>query len=334
MTSCGRFPLDGDGIHRLQKDLIASFAELSQAAERALKTMGKRYWERLEGRGELEGTGREGHLDTLKALFERHLPRLAEHYGERPEKTLTSPRTYEAFAADTAAVLMARIIFLRLLEDLGLAKGSLAGGESERRREFVELLVRHPKTLIERVLPGLAEAYREPFEEEIFAWVLETNGEMDEALQRLILRVNAYDFSGLSEEVLGDIYQNFLPPDKRKRLGEFYTPKEVVDLILRETALTHPGDYPRVLDPACGSGSFLVRYLHHRVEDAKNRGVHMDPGRLAESIWGFDLNPFAAYISLFQLLWGLLRLKRDSKPRVHVYNLNALLDDRDIASYA
>jgi type I restriction-modification system DNA methylase subunit len=88
----------------------------------------------------------------------------------------------------------------------------------------------------------------------------------------------------------------------------------VVDLVLRGTALAHPGDYPRVLDPACGSGSFLVRYLHHRVEDAKNRGIHLDPKSLAESIWGFDLNPFAAYISLFQLLWGLLRLKRDSKP--------------------
>ncbi|KAA3418386.1 SAM-dependent DNA methyltransferase, partial [Streptococcus pneumoniae] len=75
-------------------------------------------------------------------------------------------------------------------------------------------------------------------EEETFSWILETNGEMDLALQRLVLRVNAYDFSGLSEEVLGDIYQNFLPPDKRKRLGEFYTPKEVVDLILEDLGLT------------------------------------------------------------------------------------------------
>jgi hypothetical protein len=346
----GYLPLDEEGTRKLREDLTASFAELSQAAERALRTLEARYREYRERRAEMERALQialpetrsrllarlEGEYpEALKALFEKHLPRFADQYGREleEEETPTNPRIREAFAADSAAALMARVLFLRFLEDLGLTKRRLTNGGPERWREFVEFLVDRAIALVKVASMDLAEAYREPFEEETFAWVLETNGEMDEALQRLILRVNAYDFSTLSEEVLGDIYQNFLPPDKRKRLGEFYTPKEVVDFILRETALGHGDLYPEVLDPACGSGSFLVRYLHHRVEDAKGRGVHLDPGGLAESIWGFDLNPFAAYISLFQLLWGLLRLKRDSKPRVHVYNLNALLDDRDIASY-
>jgi hypothetical protein len=346
----GYLPLDEEGTRKLQEDLTASFAELSQAAERALRALEARYREYRERRAEMEGALQiapsetrsrllarlEGQYpEALKALFEKHLPRFADQYGREVEgeESGNNPRIREAFAADSAAALMARVLFLRFLEDLGLTKRRLTNGGPERWREFVEFLVDRATALVKVASMDLAEAYREPFEEETFAWVLETNGEMDEALQRLILRVNAYDFSTLSEEVLGDIYQNFLPPDKRKRLGEFYTPKEVVDLILRETALGHGDLYPEVLDPACGSGSFLVRYLHHRVEDAKDRGVHLDPGRLAESIWGFDLNPFAAYISLFQLLWGLLRLKRDSKPKVHVYNLNALLDDRDIASY-
>jgi hypothetical protein len=346
----GYLPLDEEGTRKLREDLTASFAELSQAAERALRALEARYREYRERRAEMERALQialpetrsrllarlEGEYpEALKALFEKHLPRFADQYGREleEEETPTNPRIREAFAADSAAALMARVLFLRFLEDLGLTKRRLTNGGPERWREFVEFLVDRAIALVKVASMDLAEAYREPFEEETFAWVLETNGEMDEALQRLILRVNAYDFSTLSEEVLGDIYQNFLPPDKRKRLGEFYTPKEVVDLILRETALGHGDLYPEVLDPACGSGSFLVRYLHHRVEDAKGRGVHLDPGGLAESIWGFDLNPFAAYISLFQLLWGLLRLKRDSKPRVHVYNLNALLDDRDIASY-
>ena len=345
----GYLPLDEEGTRKLQKDLTDSFAELSQAAERALGALEARYREYLERRAWTERVFQpsetrsrllarlEGEYpEALKALFEKHLPRFADQYGREleEEETPTNPRIREAFAADSAAALMARVLFLRFLEDLGLTKKRrLTNGGPERWREFVEFLTDRATALVKVASMDLAEAYREPFEEEIFAWVLETNGEMDEPLQRLILRVNAYDFSGLSEEVLGDIYQNFLPPDKRKRLGEFYTPKEVVDLILRETALGHGDLYPEVLDPACGSGSFLVRYLHHRVEDAKNRGVLLDPERLAGSIWGFDLNPFAAYISLFQLLWGLLRFKRDSKPRVHVYNLNALLDDRDIASY-
>ena len=343
-------PLDEEGTRKLREDLTASFAELSQAAVRALKTLEARYREYRERRADMEKAlqitlpetrGRllarlEGEYpEALKALFEKHLPRFADQYGREVEgeEAPTNPRIREAFAADSAAALMARVLFLRFLEDLGLTRRRLTDGGPERWREFVEFLVNRATALVKVASMDLAEAYREPFEEETFAWVLETNGEMDEALQRLVLRVNAYDFSGLSEEVLGEIYQNFLPPDKRKRLGEFYTPKEVVDLILRETALGHEDLYPRVLDPACGSGSFLVRYLHHRVANAKGRGVDLDPERLAESVWGFDLNPFAAYISLFQLLWGFLRLKRDWRPRAHVYNLNALLDDGDIKEY-
>ncbi|RTG93861.1 N-6 DNA methylase [Thermus scotoductus] len=349
----GRLPyaylvLDPEGTRKLQEDLKVSFAELTEAASRALLALEERYQEYRGKReeaernlaGALEETRRrilariEGEYpEALKALFERHLPRFADQYGREieGEEEPSNPRIREAFAADSAAALIARVLFLRFLEDLGLTKRRLTDGGPERWREFVQFLTDKATALVKVASLDLSQAYAEPFEEETFSWILETNGEMDLALQRLILRVNAYDFSGLSEEVLGDIYQNFLPPDKRKRLGEFYTPKEVVDLILRETALAHGESlYPEVLDPACGSGSFLVRYLHHRMEDAKARGVHLDSEALSRSIWGFDLNPFAAYVSMFQLLWGFLRLKK-GKPEVHVYNLNSLLDDSDIA---
>ncbi|MCX7741452.1 MAG: N-6 DNA methylase [Meiothermus sp.] len=342
--------LDPEGTRKLQEDLTVSFTELSRAAERALKGLEARYREYQERRAEMSGPLQitlpetrnrllarlEGEYpEALKALFEKHLPRFADQYGREVEgqEGRDNPRIREAFAADSAAALMARVLFLRFLEDLGLTRRRLTNGGPERWRDFVEFLVDRATALVQVASMDLAESYREPFEEETFAWVLETNGEMDLSLQRLILRVNAYNFADLSEEVLGDIYQSFLPPDKRKRLGEFYTPREVVDLVLRETALAHHGDYPRVLDPACGSGSFLVRYLHHQVADAKSRSVSVDPNKLTETVWGFDLNPFAAYISMFQLMWGLLRLDKKCKPQVHVYNLNALLDDRDIAPY-
>ncbi len=315
--TAGRIRLDEDGTKRLKEDLTASFRELAEAAERALKALRERYQEYRDG--------------TLEALFERHLSRFADLYGEEAP---TNPRVYEAFAVDTAIVLVTRVLFLRLLEDLGLAKGHFfADGGPEGWRELVELLAGQDTALLKTISPDLSAVYRGPFEEGTFSWVLETDGEMDQSLRRLVLLVNAYNLAELSEEVLGDIYQNFLPPDKRKRLGEFYTPKEVVDLILRETALSHEGLYPRVLDPACGSGAFLVRYLHHRVEEAKGRGIALDSGTLARSIWGFDLNPFAAYVSMFQLLWGLLRLKGE-RPEIHVYSLNSILHDGDIAHMA
>lgn len=89
----------------------------------------------------------------------------------------------------------------------------------------------------------------------------------------------------------------------------------------------------RLLDPSCGSGSFLVRYVHRCLEDAKARDLAADDllQELQTNVWGFDLNPFAAFISHFQLMWAMLRFKPTTvPPQVRVYNLNSLLRDDDL----
>ncbi len=351
-------PLSGEGAgyqEQLRKDLATSFEELFNAAQEALNRLEEEYRDykaRLSQIESLRSVGQDvyirarSHLEaaypsTLKHLFENHLPRFAEQFGRDVDTALDEwgvvkdPVIKEAFLADSVAAMIAKVLFIRFLEDLSLTDKPhrrLTNGGLKSWGEFMSVLAGNAKALLKVAAMDLREAYPEPFAEEAFSWVLETNGKLDYALQRLLLRVNAYDFSGLSEDVLGDIYQNFLPPKKRKRLGEFYTPKEVVDYILKETALSMDGDYPRLLDPACGSGTFLVRYLHHLEQDARRRGVDIDVQQVAEAIWGFDINPFASYVSAFQVLWGLLRLAKGSSeaPPVHVYTLNSLLDDTDV----
>lgn len=348
-------PLSGGGVgyqEQLRKDLATSFEELFNVAQEALNQLEEEYRDyraRLSQIESLRSVGQDvyartrSHLEaaypsTLKHLFESHLPRFAEQFGRDVDTALDEqgvvkdPVIKEAFLADSVAAMIAKVLFIRFLEDLSLTHRRLTNGGLKSWGEFMSVLAGNAKALLKVATMDLREAYPEPFAEEAFSWILETNGKLDYALQRLLLRVNAYDFSGLSEDVLGDIYQNFLPPKKRKRLGEFYTPKEVVDYILKETALSMDGDYPKLLDPACGSGTFLVRYLHHLEQDARERGVDPDVRQVAEAIWGFDINPFASYVSAFQVLWGLLRLAKGSSevPPVCVYTLNSLLDDTDV----
>lgn len=56
------------------------------------------------------------------------------------------------------------------------------------------------------VARDVAHLYREPFSRTVFDWIQKADGQLDIALQRLILQLNAYNFRTLSEEVLGDIY--------------------------------------------------------------------------------------------------------------------------------
>jgi hypothetical protein len=104
-----------------------------------------------------------------------------------------------------------------------------------------------------------------------------------------------------------------------------------VDWILENTVQKHGEG--SILDPSCGSGSFLVRYAHWRLEDAQKRKLDKDLVRqeLQGELWGFDLNPFASFITYFQMIWALLRFQPKSQaPQIHVYNINSLLRDETL----
>ena len=336
---------DADTLKALRGDLRAGFGELRVSSTNAITTLRSQYEEYRRRRDDIERNlvGKKDaqrrarvrvdlEFEFVRRLFSEALPQFEEQYGREAD---SDARVGEAFIADSVAALMARVLFLRLVEDLGLTqKRRLSNGGPRHWADFIEYLTGDARALVRIASEDVARLYREPFARSVFDWIQHANGDLDEALQRFILRLNAYDFAGLSEEILGDIYQQFLPPQKRKQLGEYYTPVSIVEWILDKTVRRH-GIGP-LLDPSCGSGSFLVRYAHWRLTDAAAR--RLDPGEVRreveEELWGFDLNPFAAFISLFQITWAMLRFQpQGDPPAVHVYNINSLLQDTDIVAF-
>ncbi len=125
-----------------------------------------------------------------------------------------------------------------------------------------------------------------------------------ERFRTLIDSLNEYDFSRMESDFLGRVYEKLIPPIERKRLGQFYTPPEIVDLIVK---LTIKDEKARVLDPACGSGSFLVK-AYHRLRELN--GIPRDlSGALGETfhrqlldqLYGVDINQFPAHLSVINL---------------------------------
>lgn len=332
-------------LKALRRDLRAGFGELRVSSTQAITALRSQYDEYRRRRDDIERNlvGKKDaqrrarvrvdlEFEFVRRLFSEALPQFEEQYGREAD---SDARVGEAFIADSVAALMARVLFLRLVEDLGLTqKRRLSNGGPHHWADFIEYLTGDARALVRIASEDVARLYREPFARSVFDWIQHANGDLDEALQRFILRLNAYDFAGLSEEILGDIYQQFLPPQKRKQLGEYYTPVSIVEWILDHTVRRH-GLGP-LLDPSCGSGSFLVRYAHWRLADAAAR--RLDPSEVRreveDELWGFDLNPFAAFISLFQITWALLRFQpQGDPPAVHVYNINSLLQDTDIVAF-
>jgi len=123
-----------------------------------------------------------------------------------------------------------------------------------------------------------------------------------------------YDFAAIPIETISAIYERFLKsPDKRE--GAFYTPRFLAELVL-DVALgtTHSLLGHRYLDPACGSGIFLVGLFNRMAAEWKQANPEARNDRRARelrkilcgSLCGVDINPTACRITAFSLYLAYL----------------------------
>ena len=116
---------------------------------------------------------------------------------------------------------------------------------------------------------------------------------------RLVQRIEEFDFSSLDFDVIGQMYERLISPAERRRFGQFYTSPDVVDLI-NAFCIRNPGD--RVLDPACGGGTFLVRAYSRKRALAQSGGDSpVSHESLLSEIFGIDIGAFPAQLSTINL---------------------------------
>jgi methylase of polypeptide subunit release factors len=137
--------------------------------------------------------------------------------------------------------------------------------------------------------------------------------------RQLSLDFQAYDFSYIPIETLSVVYEQFLhTPDqdgnsKGKEEGAYYTPIPVVNYMLGEMEQVKPLENGvKVLDPACGSGAFLVQCYRRLIEKTypqhRHKKVLPIPLRelLVDNIFGIDRDPDACAVTELSLLLTLL----------------------------
>jgi len=102
-------------------------------------------------------------------------------------------------------------------------------------------------------------------------------------------------------DVLGRFYEELVPQEERRKLGEFYTPKPIAEFMV---AWAVRDESAEVLDPGAGSGTFLV--------EAVRRLRAMGVEQPVERVVGVDVNPLAVLMATL----NLLRVEPGSNPRV------------------
>jgi SAM-dependent methyltransferase len=146
-----------------------------------------------------------------------------------------------------------------------------------------------------------------------FDWVLDSdNGE--EIVADIARRVGAFEWDDVDHDVLKALYQSVIAPDVRKRLGEYYTPDWLAEKIIAQTVTNPISD--RVLDPACGSGTFLFHAVRRHLAASDEAGVPVPVSMRSATnlIFGVDLHPVAVALAqtTFLLAMGRERLQQRS----------------------
>jgi len=232
-----------------------------------------------------------------------------------------------------------RIIFLRICEDRGVERyGSLMGllnGEHVYKRLF-KLFYRAD----ERYNSGLFHFRREKERPDVDSLTPELTIDdraLKDILKNLYYPDSPYEFSVLPADILGHVYEQFLgkvirltpshraivedKPEVRKAGGVYYTPTYIVDYIVKQTVgKLIEGKKPgprgavskiKILDPACGSGSFLLGAYQYLLDWHRDEYINDDPRK-----WARGRTP-----RLYQSANGEWKLTIDERKRILLNNI-------------
>jgi SAM-dependent methyltransferase len=155
-------------------------------------------------------------------------------------------------------------------------------------------------------------------EEDFFQWVLRPEAEQILApiWERVLDQMVTYDLGHIGEDVLKGVYQELVDPADRHDLGEYYTPDwlcdRIVSKLLPDTGLVS------VLDPACGSGSFLRAAIAHLAKVNAEGSANQRLQAILAHVVGIDIHPLAVTISRATYLLALGALVKASRRPIQI----------------
>ncbi len=150
-------------------------------------------------------------------------------------------------------------------------------------------------------------------EEDFFSWVVreQTKDAGLDISRKLINQLSNYNLRELSEDILKSLYQELVDPETRHDLGEYYTPDWLAQRMVEHILKDNPA--ASVLDPSCGSGTFLYMTIRHKKHLLGEKRETLD--HIINNVVGIDIHPLAVITAKtnYLLALGDLLKKRGTK---------------------
>jgi len=272
----------------------------------------------------LEYWGNQTHIRTFfnewKRLFgivygeqfndnnkERETESLSKIYNVAKEidfqELLFSVHTYFAFLMKLIAAEILTLRETSLSSSLASHLTHISDDELKRMLEDIENGGIYARKGITNFLEG-----------DFFRWYLDAfeSPELRDTIREVARTLSEFEpaTSSLEPEATRDLlkklYQYLVPQEVRHRLGEYYTPDWLAELLINEVGYDG-NNFKRFLDPACGSGTFLVLAIQKAIRwGINNKRPPLEIIKSIKSnIWGFDLNPLAVIAARTNYLFSI-----------------------------
>lgn len=106
----------------------------------------------------------------------------------------------------------------------------------------------------------------------------------ENSFEQIVKELEIYNLSTTSDDVKGIAFEQFLGKTFRGELGQFFTPRTIVDFMV---SILDPQEGELVCDPCCGSGGFLIKAFEH-VRDKIERDVESQKEKIKALFYGAD----------------------------------------------
>lgn len=242
----------------------------------------------------------------------------------------------DIFCKETIYVMLNKLLFIRICEDKSILPSNISNGGIDNLKASLLNPEESYKEIINIAFQNASKLYTHFYELGILDWYIEGDSELNTVINRVLWILNRFNFNKIDKDILGRLYQKYLPIEERKRLGEFYTPDVIIDYILDSIGYkdSEQIEGKNLFDPACGSGGFLIRAINRLIKRYESKGLSSEEilNNAVSHIYGFDINPFACHITemnlLFQIIDLYTQVKKNNKnykmPRFNIYRADTL----------
>ncbi|MEO0022099.1 MAG: N-6 DNA methylase [candidate division WOR-3 bacterium] len=308
LRALSRFPLTAENLAQKFGPQSELAPKMVSALANALKYWGDQThirtffneWKRLFGivYGEqFTGGHQKKEAETLSKLYK---------VGKETDfqELLFSVHTYFAFLMKLIAAELLTLRETSFGSSLASQLAHISDDELEQQLEDIENGGIYARKGITNFLEG-----------DFFRWYLSAfdSPELKEAIREIARALSEFEPATSTldpvstRDLLKKLYQYLVPKEVRHRLGEYYTPDWLAELLLNEVG--YDGNtLKRFLDPACGSGTFLVLAIQRAIKHGREKEKMPDleiAKRIVANIWGFDLNPLAVIASRVNYLFAM-----------------------------